>query len=277
MIDTSMIDTSHREVLIRSIHSLLLIAPLLGCAPEEQVWQDYDPLPWVDPFIATGGLGFGQGSSYPGAAAPFGLVAVSPDTRTEGAHFANLHNGGYWYEDAHITGFSHLHLQGTGAPDYGNVLFFPSDGFEAEHTESNTRLAAFSHEDEDASPGKYSVTFEDGIHTELTAGQRVSMHRYTFPAGATPTLVIDLEHQIDPKEWDENTEPYHIPAQIQIDPETGVVTGVTQNAGSLSGRYYGFLVHFWAEFDPPPSSWGTWADADPEESSTEAEGYDLGD
>ncbi len=263
----------------RPVPAPFLAAIALGvvaCDSGEHGWEAYDPLPWVDPIIATGGLGFGQGSSYPGAAAPFGLVAISPDTRTDGAHVSSFHNGGYWYEDHLITGFSHIHLQGTGAPDYGNVLFYPADGFDQDHTDSETRVASFSHENEDASPAYYAVTFDNGIQTELTAGQRVGVHRYRFPEGAEPTVVIDLEHQIEPKEWDESNEQYKVPAVISIDPDTGVVTGLTQNAGSLAGRYQGFVVYFWAAFDPPPSSWGTWADSDPLQDGTDATGDDLG-
>ena len=255
---------------------LTLVCLTAACEPEPPEIDFEEPTQWVDTFIATGGKGFGQGSSYPGAAAPFGLVAISPDTRTDGAHVSGFHNGGYWYEDHLITGFSHIHLQGTGAPDYGNVLFYPADGFEQILTDSETRVASFSHDNESSSPGYYAVTFDNGIQTEIAAGQRVGVHRYHFPDGVEPTMVIDLEHQLEPKDWDEYSEPYRVDAEIHIDPDTGMVTGLTQNAGALAGRYYGFLVHFWAQVDPPPSSWGTWADAAPEADSTDAVGQDLG-
>ncbi len=262
---------------LRSLAPLALL-PLLGaCEPtlDEQLAFD-DPTAWVNTFIATGGLGFGQGSSYPGAAAPFGLVAVSPDTRTEGAHVSGFHNGGYWYEDHLITGFSHIHLQGTGAPDYGSLLFYPADGFEQDHTDSETRVASFSHDNEQASPGYYSVTFDNGIRTELAAGQRVAVHRYHFPDGVEPTIVIDLEHQMEPKEWDETDVEYQVPGEIHMDPTTGMFTGLTQTAGSLSGRSYGFVTYFAAQLDILPTSWGTWADAEPVAGSTEAAGVDSG-
>ncbi len=261
---------------VAALHATASLLAAVACATERQSWEPYDPLPWVDPMIATGGLGFGQGSSYPGAAAPFGLVAISPDTRTEGAHVSGFHNGGYWYEDHLITGFSHIHLQGVGAPDCGNVLFYPADGFEQDHTETATRVASFSHDNETASPAYYAVTFDNGIQTEITAGQRVGVHHYHFPDGAEPTIVIDLEHQMEPRDWDETEEKYRVPSSISIDPDTGVVTGLTQNSGSLAGRYYGFVVYFWAEMVPPPTSWGSWADADPEEDVTDATGDDLG-
>ncbi|MFH1465149.1 MAG: GH92 family glycosyl hydrolase [Pseudomonadota bacterium] len=252
-----------------------LLLALAACAPEEHTWPEADPLPWVDPFIGTGGKGFGEGSSYPGARAPWGMVAISPDSRTEGTHIPGFHNGGYWYEDHLITGFSHLHLQGTGAPDYGNLLFMPWDGFCEALTHDESREAPFDHANEEASPGYYSVTFDDGVQAELTAGLRTGVHRYTFPAGSEPTVVIDLEHQIEERAPEEE-DPARLPAAFHLDPATGVVTGTTHAAGALSGRTGGFLVHFWAQVDPAPTTWGTWADADPVVESTDAEGYHLG-
>ena len=42
----------------------------------------------------------------------------------------------------------------------------------------------FSHASERAEPGYYAVTLEDyGVRAELTAGARVALHRYGFPAG----------------------------------------------------------------------------------------------
>lgn len=39
-----------------------------------------DPSQFVDPFIGTGGVGFGIGSINPGAQAPFGALRLGPDT-----------------------------------------------------------------------------------------------------------------------------------------------------------------------------------------------------
>jgi predicted alpha-1,2-mannosidase len=256
-------------------HAPFLLLALAGCLHGDGFSPVHDPLPWVDPFIGTGGKGFGEGSSFPGARAPWGMVAISPDTRTEGTHIPGFHNGGYWYEDHLITGFSHLHLQGTGAPDYGNVLFMPWDGFSEALTHDETREAPFDHANEEASPGYYAVTFDDGILAELTAGLRTGVHRYTFPAGTEPTVIVDLEHQIEERAPVEE-DPNRVPAAFHLDPTTGVFTGTTQVTGALSGRTGGFLVHFWAQVEPPPATWGTWADADPVAGSAQAEGYHLG-
>ncbi|KAA1260257.1 Glycosyl hydrolase family 92 [Rubripirellula obstinata] len=148
----------------------------------------------VNPFIGTGG----HGHTFPGATTPYGMVQLSPDTRTEGWDAC----GGYHYSDSSILGFSHTHLSGTGIGDLGDVLFMPFVG-DAQTTAGSVEdpdsgyRSRFSHDDEDAEPGYYRVHLnDDDIEAELTATPRAGFHRYTFPENAAPSLVIDLAHTI---------------------------------------------------------------------------------
>ena len=75
---------------------------------------------YVDPFIGTGG----HGHTFPGVTLPFGMVQLSPDTGVEGWDWCS----GYHYSDDSIMGFSHTHLSGTGAADYGEVRIMPIVG-----------------------------------------------------------------------------------------------------------------------------------------------------
>src|SRR3546814_4503207 len=55
----------------------------------------------------------------------------------------------------------------------------------------------FDHKTEKASPGYYAVTLADsGIRAELTAGTRVGVHRYSFPAGKDAHLLLDLRSSL---------------------------------------------------------------------------------
>ena len=76
-------------------------------------------------FIGSGGFGYGVGSAFPGAAAPQGMAKVGPETSGPYGTTAFLHCSGYWYGDNTILGFSHLHLHGTGAQDYGVLGVMP--------------------------------------------------------------------------------------------------------------------------------------------------------
>jgi predicted alpha-1,2-mannosidase len=132
---------------------------------------------YVNPFIGTGG----HGHTFPGATMPHGMVQLSPDTRVDNWDGS----GGYHYSDNEIYGFSHTHLSGTGIPDYCDVLLTPTvDG-------NNDRT--FSHANETATAGFYSVQMNSGILAELTATTRVGMHRYTFPRGEFVNIFLNLK------------------------------------------------------------------------------------
>ncbi|NIM19577.1 MAG: glycoside hydrolase family 92 protein [Candidatus Latescibacteria bacterium] len=148
---------------------------------------------YVDPFIGTGG----HGHTYPGAAMPFGMVQLSPDTRLTGWDGCS----GYHYSDSVVYGFTHTHLSGTGVSDYGDVLFMPTIGDvqlkkgDPQHPETGY-CSRFRHEGEKASPGYYSVFLDDyEVQVELTVTMRAGFHRYTFPKTKKGNIIVDLEHR----------------------------------------------------------------------------------
>ena len=145
-----------------------------------------DVTKYVNPFIGTGG----HGHNFPGASMPFGMVQLSPDTRLEGWDGC----GGYHYSDNVLYGFSHTHLSGTGVPDYCDVLLMPTTG---EITFNNKEYSsAFSHNNESATPGYYSVMLEKyNILAELTATKRAGFHRYKFPESNSANVILDLVHR----------------------------------------------------------------------------------
>ncbi len=146
-------------------------------------------LNFVNPFIGTGG----HGHTYPGATAPFGLVQLSPDTRLDLQDWDGC--SGYHYSDSTIYGFSHTHLSGTGVADYCDILFMPFVG--GARLEPEEYGAHFQKKNEHAEAGYYSVLLDrDQIQCEMTATERVGVHRYTFPPNQTKgSLVIDLRHR----------------------------------------------------------------------------------
>ncbi len=148
---------------------------------------------FVNPLVGTDG----HGHTYPGAAMPFGLVQLSPDTRLTGWDGCSA----YHYSDSILHGFSHTHLSGTGCSDYGDILLMPflqvkptdkakTDFLPKEFT------ATFSHKNETASPGYYALTTDNGIFSEMTITSRTGMHKYTFPKENEGTgILLDLAHR----------------------------------------------------------------------------------
>ena len=156
-------------------------------APEQLT--DYE-----NPMIGTSG----HGHTFPGATVPFGMVQLSPDTYNEGWDWCS----GYHYSDSSIMGFSHTHLSGTGRGELLDILLMPTTGVvkfnpgTREDPDSGYR-SRFSHKNEIAKPGYYSVFLDDyKIKAELTTSRRVGFHRYTFGSDESANLVIDLNHSV---------------------------------------------------------------------------------
>lgn len=152
-----------------------------------------NPSGYVNPFVGTGA----HGHTYPGASMPFGMVQLSPDTRLSGWDGCS----GYHYSDSVIYGFSHTHLSGTGVADYCDILLMPSAGNAVlqRGDEKNTAegyCSSFSHANEKASPGFYSVKlFDHNIDVSLTCTPRTGIHQYNFNGAENPHAILDLTHR----------------------------------------------------------------------------------
>ena len=137
--------------------------------------------------IGTGG----HGHTYPGATVPFGMVQLSPDTRIDGSWDGC---SGYHYSDTIIYGFSHTHLNGTGVSDFGDIMLMPTMGEPS--FDNNIYSSTFSHQNEKASTGFYSVKLDKhNIDVRLTTSTRVGFHEYTFTKNGQANIILDLNHR----------------------------------------------------------------------------------
>ncbi len=200
--------------------------------------------------IGTGG----EGHTFPGATAPFGMVQLSPDTdATCVIRACYSHAAGYRYEDPTIQGFSHTHFSGAGHSDLGDVLVMPQvtaapgaavalDPGDPKRPGSGYR-SRFSHDSEVAHPGYYAVTLSDsGIRAELTAGTRIGVHRYGFPAGQAAHLLIDLRSSL----YDYPGKVLWSGLHLRAD---GTLTGFRETRGWAPGR----KLYFAMRFSAPPT------------------------
>lgn len=210
---------------------------------------------WVDPFIGTGGVGYGTGSAFPGPQVPFGLARPGPDTALPGGLALGFaHCSGYSAMDSVILGFSQTRMHGTGIVDYGAVSFMPTVGFEPAKAAPKGVMQAFAKSDEQASPGYYRVKLADGVDVELTASERVGLHRFTFPAGQPQAVVMDLGRTLPDVEV--------VSASFTVDPAGAGVTGSMHVSGGYSNRAGGVEVHFAARFSRPFAGHGVWKDGE---------------
>jgi putative alpha-1,2-mannosidase len=190
------------------------------------------------------------------------MVQLSPDTQIRPFKQSYKWAAGYRYEDTTILGFSHTHFSGAGHSDLGDVLLAPVSGEkvllepgDVEGKEPGYR-SRFSHTSEKAEPGYYAVTLEDShVRAELTASERVGVHRYAFPAGKKRNVLLDLRSSI-----------YNYPGKVLWSRvrvrEDGTVTGMRETRGWAPGRQLYFAIRFSAkmsghalysrEENPPP-------------------------
>jgi predicted alpha-1,2-mannosidase len=206
---------------------------------------DCEPIDCVDPFVGTDA----HGHTYPGATVPFGMVQLSPDTYDKGWDWCS----GYHWSDSSIMGFSHTHLSGTGCGDLDDILFAATTGDiklvpgTREQPESGYR-SRFSHADEKAAPGSYSVLLKSyDIKAELTATKHCGFHSYTYPhTKKSCNIIVDLTHGIEFKPVD---------VQLAVVGDNKV-EGMRHVSGWAKNRY----IYFSAEFSKPFKTFGTSTD-----------------
>ena len=210
---------------------LLLLGTVFSCTQAEQDYASY-----VNPFIGTGG----HGHTYPGAVVPNGMIQPSPDTRIYEWDACS----GYYYEDTTINGFSHTHVSGTGCADYGDVLLMPTVGKQEYHpmgakSQQMAYCSAFSHDNEVAQPGYYSVLLERyNVKAELTATKRAAIHRYTFPEAEDAGFILDFDYSIERQTNEE--------MKIEVISDTEI-------RGHKKTVYWAFdqYINFYAKFSKP--------------------------
>jgi len=201
----------------------------------------------VNHFIGTGGFYWVCANNFPGASLPFGVVRLSPDTKSSVFGKEALNTSGYYFPDNRIMGFSHTRLSGTGATDGGHFRVIPSTGENGWEDYLEGKYAVFSHSSERAFPGYYAVQLEDpSVLAELTSTLRTGIHRYSFSGEKQPHLLIDICSVLGDKKVEGGG--------VEVDMVKGEIEGEVKTFGTFAGRSGGIKVYFFARFDHPFST-----------------------
>jgi len=153
------------------------VALLSGTLPARQ----FRPVDLVYPQM---GSAWSRWFFFSSASQPFGMVSLFPDTKIDGEW-----KSGYRYGTDTIKDFSHIHewqLSGVAVMP----VAFSEDSVAAI---LNDWSSVFLHQKESVKPGFHEVYLERyQIRAELTAGNRVGFHRYTFNKGRHHGIVFQL-------------------------------------------------------------------------------------
>ena len=217
----------------------LLDALLIAAAgpAQSQIAVPPGPVASVNPIVGTGGDPDDGINLFPGAAVPFGIVQLSPDTES--------HGFGYHYIQTRIKGFSMTHMSGPGCANEGDVFFMPTTGPIA--TRDVDFQSPYTHKLETAAPGYYQVQLlQWSIGAELSATEHTGVARFTFPAGKAANILIPLSRTLNET----------AAASVRVVGDRRI-EGYVENHGFCNMKPT-YKVYFVMTFDRPFSSFGTW-------------------
>ncbi len=259
--------------------AVALLAPAVPSqATVTQAAVTFDPAGYVDPLIGSAR----DGTTWPGAVRPFGMISWSP-TSTRGDQTSTGAANGYQYDVTRVRGFSLTHLSGAGCNPgaAGDIPIMPYAGTVDSSPTADTTDAKyatnFRHENERALPGRYTVTLDSGVKTDLAVTTRAGVGEFTFPADQAANLLFRTSNSLNGSE----------DAEITIDPAhrkvtgsvlTGAFCGRRANGGVNNRKTY-YRLYFTASFDQPIVANGTWKDSTLAAGSTHTtggEGYATG-
>ncbi|REE80460.1 putative alpha-1,2-mannosidase [Lutibacter oceani] len=224
---------------IKHLQLIFIIGIIISITSCENTQNDTKVTPkinltkFVNPFIGTDG----HGHTYPGATVPFGMLQVSPDNGISSWDWCS----GYHYSDSITIGFSHLHLSGTGIGDLADIRLMPINKKVDLAKEIKSRndvpyKSLYTHNNEIASPGYYSVNLKDfNIKAELTSSLRTAYHKYTFAKNDAQSVVVDLGFAIN---WDKTTA-----SKINVINET-TISGFRYSSGWAKNQKVFFVAQF---------------------------------
>lgn len=233
------------------LFSLLLLQSISGLAQIKQ------PVDYVDPFIGTSNS---RWMLFPGVTQPNGMVKLSPDNQ------GGVWQGGYEYSIGSIHGFSFLHgwtMAGLlTMPTNGDLTLkpgAPDDPFKGAGAGYHSR---FRHEDEQASPGYYSVYLMDPkIKIELAATDRTGYQRISFPKSATNRFMVSLS----------------LPAEYGYELKDAVITKVSHreimgHVQCYAANFNAYTLYFVMQFSKPFEQFNGWVQQKRINDSTQVSG-----
>jgi len=253
--------------------ALAVALPATGANAADTAAFVTDPAQYVNTFVGTANAG----NTFPGAVAPFGMLAWSPDQMNlSNGTMRSTSPGGYEYNTTKTRGFSLTHVSGAGCAGLsGDVPIMPVLGdvdtspLTEDASNSGKYLGNFSHSNEVTAPGAYKVTLNNNITADLAATTRAGEGSFTYPAGSTASLLVRASDSILGSSA----------ADVTIDNATNTISGSVTSGnfcgsfvgdGTLSRSYY--TVHFTITFDKPFSAYGTYKDSAVSASSTTTSG-----
>lgn len=251
--------------------SLLLLTCLIGatasCDTPETIDQWYPR--FVEPRIGTAHCRYFH---FAPGAMPFGMAKPGPSTNGHLGNKDGWEATGYDYRDGSIEGFPCTHEFQVGGivlmPACGELKTVPG----AVDSQGEGYRSKFSHDEEVATAGYYSVVLQDyGIKAELTATPRVAFQRYTYPESQQSRILFDIGNRSGESGAVKD-------AHVEIR-DDGTIEGYVITLPEYVKKYQPGAevpIYFSAVIDKKPTRVGSFNGAEVHEGAKEANGVGAG-
>jgi predicted alpha-1,2-mannosidase len=228
----------------------------VGAVKAQTPADEVNPLIGASTSAADAGIYHGLGKTFPGAATPYGMVQLSPNTITGGDN-----GSGYSYEHTSIEGFAFTQMSGVGwYGDLGNFLVMPTTGKlktsagSLQHPEEGYR-SRYAKESEQAKAGYYAAYLTDyKVKAEMTAAPHSGILRFTFAQNKESRIQIDLARRVggtSTLQYVKVVNEHTIEGWMKCTPDGG---GWGDGDGHAD-----YTVYFYAEFSKPLKNFGVWS------------------
>lgn len=230
----------------------------LSVATQHATLNSQQEVDYVNTIIGTSSKG--MGGTIPCVGPPFAMANFTPQTDQNKMSIMP-----YVYESQSMIGFMATHQPNPWMGDYGYVSVMPQVG--ALKVLPESRKMSFSHKDEIAKPYYYKVILTDNsqnaIEGEITATERCSIMRFTFPKSSRSSLVIqgiNITKQTDDRVNNAYKRAARLLGYVKIDTVNNEITGYNPDRLSynLSPELPNFKGYFVIKFSKKMVGWGTW-------------------
>ncbi|MBN2841643.1 MAG: GH92 family glycosyl hydrolase [Sedimentisphaerales bacterium] len=243
----------------QNLRSLLTICGIMLLTGISYAQNSTDLSELVNPFIGTVR---GSGSTYPGAQVPLGMLSFSPHTPERN------HGSGYDYTCDEIRGFGLVHISGVGCEAVCELPFMPVTGelTKSPALDKNAYSSKYRHDNEQASPGYYSVTLDNyAVNTELTATTRCGMAKFTYQNQSPAHIIFDPGASANGMR----------DGLIEIDAKNRSVSGWVNGGGFCHQKKCDYIIYYTVVFDTDFSEVGCWQGESKNNRQSSVKGNDI--
>lgn len=222
----------------------------------------------VDPFVGSGGQGYGYAALTPAAQMPNGMVKLGPDTSKGSLVVPQHHFSGYHHGDTDIRGFSHVRLIGTGATAFGNIRWSPVD--KVDDNEPWKSWVPMDKSSETAEPGYYAVRIEKpAAIAKMASSLHGGMQHYMPEDKKEFVLTLDATSTIEDNQG--------VTAEVEIASGNAFrVEGVVHHTGDFATRSQPLDIHFSTTIEPAPAEHSVWDASGVDQMASKASGKQAG-